>query len=79
MFILIGDCDISNIYKWEHTNIYSWTHYQNLSKILPKAEGYHIYNMHSHSVLKYTPLNQNHNEVPLHASQDGCYPEVYKQ
>ena len=23
--------------------------------------------------------NQNHNEVPLYASQDGCYPEVYKQ
>ena len=20
-----------------------------------------------------------HNEVPLHASQDGCYPKVYKQ
>ena len=23
--------------------------------------------------------NQNHNEVPLHASQDGCSPKVYKQ
>ena len=23
--------------------------------------------------------NQNHNEVPLHASQDGCYPKVCKQ
>ena len=23
--------------------------------------------------------NQNHNEVPSHASQDGCYPKVYKQ
>ena len=23
--------------------------------------------------------NQNHKEVPLHASQDGCYPKVYKQ
>ena len=23
--------------------------------------------------------NQNHNEVPLHASQDGSYPKVYKQ
>ena len=22
---------------------------------------------------------KNHNEVPLHASQDGCYPKVYKQ
>ena len=22
---------------------------------------------------------QNHNEVPLHDSQDGCYPKVYKQ
>ena len=24
-------------------------------------------------------VNQNHNEVPLHASQVGCYPKVYKQ
>ena len=24
-------------------------------------------------------LPQNHNEVPLHATQDGCYPKVYKQ
>ena len=23
--------------------------------------------------------NQNHNEVPFHASQNGCYPNVYKQ
>ena len=23
--------------------------------------------------------NQNHNEVPSHASQKGCYPKVYKQ
>ena len=23
--------------------------------------------------------NQNHNEVPFHASQNGCYPKVYKQ
>ena len=23
--------------------------------------------------------NQNHNEIPLHANQDGCYPKVYKQ
>ena len=23
--------------------------------------------------------NQNHNEVPFHASQNGCYLEVYKQ
>ena len=23
--------------------------------------------------------NQNHNEVPFHASQNGCYPEVHKQ
>ena len=23
--------------------------------------------------------NQNHNEVLLHASQDGCYPKVYKR
>ena len=23
--------------------------------------------------------HQNHNEVPFHASQNGCYPKVYKQ
>ena len=23
--------------------------------------------------------NQNHNEVPFHISQNGCYPKVYKQ
>ena len=23
--------------------------------------------------------NQNHNEAPLHTSQNGCYPKVYKQ
>ena len=23
--------------------------------------------------------NQNHNEVPFHTSQNGCYPKVYKQ
>ena len=23
--------------------------------------------------------NQNLKEIPLHASQDGCYPKVYKQ
>ena len=23
--------------------------------------------------------NQNHNEVPSHASQNGCYQKVYKQ
>ena len=32
------------------------------------------------SVDKNPPVaNQNHNEAPLHASQDGCYPKVYKQ
>ena len=23
--------------------------------------------------------NQNHNEVPSHGGQNGCYPKVYKQ
>ena len=23
--------------------------------------------------------NQNHNDEPFHASQNGCYPKVYKQ
>ena len=25
------------------------------------------------------PMNQNHNEVPFHTSQNGCDPKVYKQ
>ena len=29
--------------------------------------------------LSCSNANQNHNEVPLHASQDGWYPKVYKQ
>ena len=24
-------------------------------------------------------VNQNHNEVPSHAGQNGCYPKIYKQ
>ena len=23
--------------------------------------------------------NENHNEVPSHACQNGCYPKIYKQ
>ena len=38
---------------------------------------------HMKKMLKITHYqrneNQTHNEVPLHASQDGCYPKVYKQ
>ena len=30
-------------------------------------------------VMQKKKMPQNHNEVPLHASQDGCYPKVYKQ
>ena len=30
-------------------------------------------------ILKSRDANQNHNEVPLQANQDGCYPKVYKQ
>ena len=26
-----------------------------------------------------TNAKHNHNEVPSHASQDGCYPNIYKQ
>ena len=32
-----------------------------------------------HSTAQYTFNLQVHYEVPLHASQDGCYPKVYKQ
>ena len=30
-------------------------------------------------VIKINEKKKNYNEVPLHASQDGCYPKVYKQ
>ena len=29
-------------------------------------------------IIREMPI-KNHNEVPLHASEDGCYPKVYKQ
>ena len=36
--------------------------------------------MISLKILKATLLkHQNHNEVPLHTSQDGYYPKVYKK
>ena len=38
-------------------------------------EAFHIFNITHYQ----RNANQNHNEVPLHASQDGCYPKVYKQ
>ena len=44
---------------------------------------YHIkyYSSHFSEVLKSKDEMQikTHNEVPLHASQDGCYPKVHKQ
>ena len=40
-------------------------------------------NKHMKKMLNITQYqrnaNQNHNEVPLHASQNGCYQKVYKQ
>ena len=40
-------------------------------------------NKHMKKILNITHYqrnaNQNHNEVPSHTSQDGCYPKVYKQ
>ena len=40
-------------------------------------------NKHMKKMLNITQYqrnaNQNHNEVPLYASQNGCYPKVYKQ
>ena len=39
------------------------------------CEAFHIFNITHYQ----RNTNQNHNEVALHASQDGCYPKVYKQ
>ena len=40
-------------------------------------------NKHMKKMLNITHFkrntNRNHNEVPSHASQNGCYPKVYKQ
>ena len=33
-----------------------------------------------HNITHYQRnANQNHNEVPSHAGQNGCYPKIYKQ
>ena len=43
-------------------------------------EDIQMVNKHMLNITHYQRnANQNHNEVPLHASQDGCYPKVYKQ
>ena len=42
-----------------------------------------LYNTKNNNMLNITHYqrnaNQNHNEVTLHANQDGYYPKVYKQ
>ena len=40
---------------------------------------WYIYTTEYYLAIKNNACNQNHNEGPLHTSQDGCYPKVYKQ
>ena len=52
------------------------------SKFLCSEEGIQMANEHEKmlNISHYQRnANQNHNEVPSHASQDGCYQNVYKK
>ena len=45
-------------------------------------EDIHVANKHMKrcsTSLVIREMPQNHNEVPFHASQNGCYPKVYRQ
>ena len=47
---------------------------------LSDLEDIQMANKHMLNITHYQRnANQNHNEVPLHASQDGCCPKVCKQ
>ena len=56
-----------------HTHTYPSTEEQIKKKVLSTHEK--MFNITHYQ----RNANQNHDEVPLHASQDGCYPKVYKQ
>ena len=67
-----------HIYSQERAlTVFTWSCFHKIWKY------FNCYWLRSNSGLNITHYqrnaNQNHNEVPLHASQDGCYPKVYKQ
>ena len=43
------------------------------------TDGYQIYEKMLNIIHHQRNANQNHNEVPSHAGQNGCYQKVYKQ
>ena len=74
--VIIKDTHRLKVKEWE--KVYS-------VKMVTKREQGYLYQtkFNFKKVLNITHYqrnaNQTHNEVPLHTSQDGCYPKVYKQ
>ena len=51
-----------------------------VSPSISQSDGTRCHNLCFLNIERYQRnANQNHNEVPFHASQNGCDPKVYKQ
>ena len=69
-----NSCPLS---QWCHSTISSSiTTFSSHLQSFPASGSFQMSQLFTHYQRNAT---QKHNEVPLHASQDGCYPKVYKQ
>ena len=79
---------ISKIYK-QLTKLNSRKINDPIKKVGPRTKQTFLQIRHPNGLQTYEKMlnishyqrnaNQNHNEVPFHASQNGCYPKVDKQ